>query len=79
MVCLKIQQLGQVEVLFGEWLWARHSVSYTKLPAYFVAFDIYNKRQGGHPNEGLVLALVSRLMEYPHWMKYRMKYGLYMD
>ena len=62
MVCLKIQQLGQVEVLFGEWLWARHSVSYTKLPAYFVAFDIYNKRQGGHPNEGSVLALVSRLL-----------------
>ena len=38
--------ITQVEVLFGEWLWARHSVSYTKLPAYFVAFDIYNKRQG---------------------------------
>ena len=36
----------EVEVLFGEWLWARHSVSYNKLPAYFVAFDIYNKRQG---------------------------------
>lgn len=35
-----------MEVLFGEWLWARHSVAYTKLPAYFVAFDIYNKRQG---------------------------------
>lgn len=36
----------EVEVLFGEWLWARHSVAYTKLPAYFVAFDIYNKRAG---------------------------------
>lgn len=36
----------QVEVLFGEWLWARHSVAYTKLPAYFIAFDIYNKRKG---------------------------------
>ena len=33
-------------MLFGEWLWARHSVAYTKLPAYFVAFDIYNKRTG---------------------------------
>lgn len=36
----------EVEVLFGEWLWARHTVSYTRLPAYFVAFDIYNKRKG---------------------------------
>jgi len=36
----------EVEILFGEWVWQRHSVEYTKLPAYFVAFDIYNKRQG---------------------------------
>merc|ERR1711879_998531 len=36
----------EVEILFGEWVWARHSVSYNKLPAYFVAFDIYNKREG---------------------------------
>merc|ERR1712060_212577 len=36
----------EVEVLFGEWVWQRHSVEYTKLPAYFIAFDIYNKRQG---------------------------------
>lgn len=35
----------EVEVLFGEWVWARHSVAYSKLPAYFVAFDIYNKRE----------------------------------
>lgn len=35
----------EVEVLFGEWVWARHSVAYTRLPAYFIAFDIYNKRE----------------------------------
>ena len=32
------------EILFGEWLVARHSVAYTKLPAYFMAFDIFDKR-----------------------------------
>ena len=32
------------EVLFGEWCYARHSVPYTHLPGYFIAFDIYNKR-----------------------------------
>lgn len=32
------------EVLFGEWLYARHSVSYSRLPAYFVAFDLFDKR-----------------------------------
>lgn len=34
------------EVLFGEWCYARHSVPYTHLPGYFIAFDIYNKRTG---------------------------------
>jgi len=36
----------EVEILFGEWCLARHSMPYTHLPAYFVAFDIYNKREG---------------------------------
>jgi predicted kinase len=36
----------EVEILFGEWTWQRHSVQYTCLPAYFIAFDIYNKRAG---------------------------------
>lgn len=28
-------------ILFGEWLFARHSINYTTLPDYFLAFDIY--------------------------------------
>ena len=32
------------QVLFGEWVAALHSVRYTTLPGYFLAFDIYNKR-----------------------------------
>ena len=27
-------------ILFGEWLFAKHSVAYNRLPDYFVAFDI---------------------------------------
>jgi atypical dual specificity phosphatase len=34
----------EVEVLFGEWVAARHSVAYTRLPGHFIAFDIYDKR-----------------------------------
>ena len=30
-------------VLFGEWCYARHSVSYDRLPDWFVGFDIYDK------------------------------------
>jgi hypothetical protein len=31
-------------ILFGEWCWARHSIHYTKLPDWFVAFDVFDKR-----------------------------------
>lgn len=30
-------------VLFGEWLYAKHSIHYTRLPGYFMAFDIYDR------------------------------------
>lgn len=30
-------------VLFGEWLYAKHSIHYTKLPGYFMAFDVYDR------------------------------------
>jgi hypothetical protein len=33
-------------ILFGEWLYARHSVHYRALPHYFFEFDIYDKRDG---------------------------------
>ena len=29
-------------ILFGEWLLAKHSVHYTRLPSYFLAFDIFD-------------------------------------
>lgn len=33
-------------ILFGEWLYARHSVHYRGLPHYFFEFDIYDKQAG---------------------------------
>lgn len=33
-------------VLFGEWLYAKHSIAYTRLPDYFLAFDIYDIKEG---------------------------------
>mmetsp|Transcript_65 Transcript_65/g.63 ORF Transcript_65/g.63 Transcript_65/m.63 type:complete len:484 (-) Transcript_65:251-1702(-) len=31
-------------ILYGEWLVAKHSISYHKLPSHFVAFDIYDRK-----------------------------------
>ena len=33
-------------VLFGEWLYAKHSIHYTRLPGYFMAFDVYDCKAG---------------------------------
>ena len=37
--------LDQNTILFGEWLYAKHSISYNNLPDYFLAFDLYNKKE----------------------------------
>lgn len=31
--------------LFGEWCYARHSIHYTRLPDFFLAFDILDRRE----------------------------------
>ena len=37
--------LDEDTILFGEWLYAKHSISYDNLPDYFLAFDLYNKKK----------------------------------
>jgi RNA ligase len=37
------ERLQDRYILFGEWLYARHSVHYRQLPHYFFEFDIYDK------------------------------------
>lgn len=37
--------LGEQYILFGEWVYAKHSVHYRQLPHYFFEFDIYDKQQ----------------------------------
>ena len=39
------QRLEDRLILFGEWLYARHSIFYRQLAHYFFEFDIYDKRQ----------------------------------
>ena len=38
-------RLADRHILFGEWLYARHSVHYRRLPHYFFEFDIYDKNK----------------------------------
>jgi protein-tyrosine phosphatase/tRNA uridine 5-carbamoylmethylation protein Kti12 len=32
-------------ILFGEWLYSQHSIPYKKLPGYFIAFDLYDRKE----------------------------------
>ena len=45
-------------ILFGEWLYAQHSISYSNLPDYFLAFDLYNKKKKLFYNRDILLYIV---------------------
>ncbi|EIX9774311.1 TPA: RNA ligase family protein [Klebsiella pneumoniae] len=32
-------------IIFGEWCYARHSIHYTRLPDYYLAFDVFDKKR----------------------------------
>jgi hypothetical protein len=38
--------LGERYVLFGEWMYHKHTIFYDKLPAYFLESDVYDKDKG---------------------------------
>ena len=40
-----ISELDEHMILFGEWCAVRHSVGYSHLPGWFVAFDVYDRRE----------------------------------
>jgi ATP-dependent RNA circularization protein (DNA/RNA ligase family) len=37
--------LGTNKILFGEWCYAIHSIEYKSLPDWFIAFDVYDKKE----------------------------------
>ncbi len=38
--------LGKRYIMYGEWLYAKHSMFYDALPAYFMEFDIFDREKG---------------------------------
>ena len=41
-----IERLEDRFVMYGEWCYAKHSCWYDRLPAWFLEFDIYDRREG---------------------------------
>lgn len=40
------QVLGCRYILYGEWMYAKHTVYYDRLPHYFLEFDIWDREEG---------------------------------
>lgn len=43
---LLFERIGSRHVLFGEWLYAKHTVFYDELPHYFLEFDVLDLQAG---------------------------------
>ena len=52
--------LGRRYQLYGEWLYARHTVFYDRLPHYFLEFDVFDRQQGVFLSAPRRRALLSR-------------------
>lgn len=51
--------LGEQYLMYGEWLYAKHSIYYRKLPHYFFEFDIFDKQEQVFLDLERRLALIS--------------------
>jgi hypothetical protein len=47
--------LDENTVLYGEWLYAKHSIEYTELPDYFLAFDLFDKKSNTFYSRDILL------------------------
>jgi atypical dual specificity phosphatase len=52
-------------VLFGEWMYATHSIQYNRLPGWFVAYDLFDRIEGAFYSRDR-LAAVLALTSIPH-------------
>jgi hypothetical protein len=57
-------------ILYGEWCYAKHSIAYDSLPAYFVAYDIYHIPSRQFLHRSVVERLLSAKTTIPIIHKY---------
>ena len=60
-----VDGLGPDRMLFGEWCYAVHSVSYERLPDWFLGFDVYDRSAGKFWDSARRDALLSSLSLHP--------------
>ena len=55
------ERLGSRYIMYGEWMYAKHTIFYDALPHYFMEFDIYDREQGVYLDTEARHALLSGL------------------
>ncbi len=53
--------LGTRYIMYGEWMYAKHSVFYDALPSYFMEFDIFDRERGVYLDTPSRAALTSQM------------------
>jgi ATP-dependent RNA circularization protein (DNA/RNA ligase family) len=61
----KFMRLPDGCTVFGEWLWAKHSIHYTELLSYFKVFDVYYNDKFIEPLQMEVIANLAGLRHVP--------------
>jgi atypical dual specificity phosphatase len=57
-VLARDEVLKERYVLFGEWMAATHSIAYTRLPAFFLAFDLLDRLTGSFVGRDTLVGLL---------------------
>lgn len=53
--------LGKRYIMYGEWMYAKHTVFYNALPHYFLEFDIFDREKGNFLDTSSRQKLTSRM------------------
>ncbi|MEM6618250.1 MAG: RNA ligase family protein [Pseudomonadota bacterium] len=57
--------LGARYVVYGEWMYAKHTIFYDRLPHYFLEFDVYDRKAGVFLDTGARRELLTGLPIMP--------------
>jgi hypothetical protein len=59
-IMMIIEALKSPITVYGEWLWAKHSIGYDKLPDWFLAYDIYLAEEDNFISPSLFKEIISK-------------------
>lgn len=77
----QLRDLSENYILFGEWMYAKHSILYTELCDWFYAYDLYDRESGKWASREVLTNLCGSLGIYtaPHFLSGRFELDQLID